>query len=379
VNSQQAAELIARLSANLRNRTQDLGQRVEQRAVGNYADPQTAADEHLRIFSKLPLLIGHASQAPDAGDFFTVGFAGPPLLVVRQHDGNLRGFINVCRHRGAMLTTDASGHKAAFVCPYHGWRYELDGRLASMTARECFPGVDRATHGLVEVPLDVCEGLVFAITTPGTELNARQWLGPVGDLLGSFALATHRHFRTEIIETRFNWKIGVEGSLETYHFRDLHSKTIAPLFDGMATAYDNWPPHQRQCVAKPSLVKAETGAEPLLLLRDQILQIYFIFPCTLVSVTNDHFLLTFFYPRGIGGCSMVYTMLTPEGMSDSTRQAHWERTWKLTRSVLSEDFAVQESIQRAAEAGSAASQLVIGLAEGAVARFHETIDHRLRG
>jgi phenylpropionate dioxygenase-like ring-hydroxylating dioxygenase large terminal subunit len=378
VNSQLAAELIARLRANLRDQTQDLGERVEQRAARDYADPQIAAAEKLKIFSRLPLLIGHASQAPDAGDFFTAAFAGPPLLIVRQHDGSLRGFINTCRHRGAMLTTAVSGRQAAIVCPYHGWRYELDGRLANMTARECFPGVDPAKHGLVEVPVDVCEGLVFAITMPGTELNARQWLGPVGDLLGGFELATHRHFRTEIIETRFNWKIGIEGSLETYHFRDLHPKTIAPLFNGMATAYDNWPPHQRQCVAKPSLARAETTAEPLALLRDQILQTYYIFPCTLVSVTNDHMLLTFFYPRGIGGCSMVYTLLTPQGMSNSNHLAHWERTWKLTRSVLSEDFAVQESIQRAAEAGSTAP-LVIGLAEGALARFRAAIDQSLHG
>ena len=373
MNKEQAENLIARLSANLRDGTQDLGERVESRPASDYANPQVYASETANIFKRLPLLVGHASQAPNAGDFITIPFAGPPLLIVRQNDGGLRAFVNACRHRGAMLTTAASGHQSAIICPYHGWRYGLDGRLANITARDCFPGVDPASHGLIEVPLEVCEGLVFVITTPGASLNAREWLGPIADLLHGFDLASHRHFRTELIETQFNWKIGIEGALETYHFRPLHAKTIAPIFNGMATSYDHWAPHQRQSVAKPTLLRATHPDGPLALLRDQILQTYFLFPCTQVSVTNDHILLTFFYPHGVGGCTMVYGLLTPQNASDETHQAHWERTWKLTRSVLSEDFAVQESIQRAAETGNAAP-LTIGLFEQALARFHAAID-----
>jgi phenylpropionate dioxygenase-like ring-hydroxylating dioxygenase large terminal subunit len=272
-----------------------------------------------------------------------------------------------------MLTNIAAGHAAAFICPYHGWRYERDGQLTSITAKECFPGVDRAVQGLLELPLRICEGLIFVSIAPDADFNARNWLGPIADLLRGFKLATHQHFRTEVIETAFNWKIGVEGSLETYHFRPLHAESIARIFDGMATVYDHWAPHQRQCVAKPSLLAANDPAGPVALLRAQILQTYFVFPCTLVSITNDHMLLTFFYPRGVTGCTMVYTLLTPAEMSGEAHAKHWERTWQLTRSVLSEDFEVQEGIQRAAEHANDA-QLTLGLFEQGLARFHQAID-----
>jgi phenylpropionate dioxygenase-like ring-hydroxylating dioxygenase large terminal subunit len=376
MNSQQALEIIERLRRNLRDGGKDLGERVEMRPSSEYTDPAVFAAEQAHLFRRLPLLIGHASQAPNPGDFFTVNFTGLALLIVCQSDGTLKAFINACRHRGSLLTSADAGHENPIICPYHGWRYELDGRLANITAKDCFPQLDPGQLQLTELPLEVVEGLIFIVATPGAPLQAREWLGPITALLRGFDLASHQHYRTEIIENRFNWKIGVEGALETYHFRYLHSKTVAGLFTGMASIYDHWAPHQRQCVTKPTLSKFEQLDEPIALLRDQVLQTYFIFPCTLISVTNDHMLLTFFYPNGIGGCTMVYTLLTPANAATAANSAHWERTWKLTRTVLAEDFAVQEGIQRAAAAGNA-SPVVIGLYEQGLARFRAAIDREM--
>jgi phenylpropionate dioxygenase-like ring-hydroxylating dioxygenase large terminal subunit len=377
MNSAEAVALIERARAHLRSRSQDLGAAVMTRPLREYIDPALYDAEAAAIFARLPLLIGHASQAPRPGDFFTFRLAGASILIVRQQDSSLKAFRNICRHRGAPLTEAESGHLQSLLCPYHGWRYELDGRLANITARHCFPDFDIGAHGLLELPLEVVEGLVFiAGASRGDELQARAWLAPVAALLAGYDLATHRHYRTEIIANPFNWKIGVEGALETYHFRYLHPQTVSRLFTSNATLYDHWDPHQRQCSVKPSLLQAPADAEPLTLLREQILQTYFIFPCTLITVTNDHMLLTFFYPDGLGQCQMVYTLLTPDEPEDSDQSAHWERTWSLTRTVLAEDFAVQNGIQRSAR-DNPEGVVHFGRAEQGLARFRTAVDQAL--
>jgi phenylpropionate dioxygenase-like ring-hydroxylating dioxygenase large terminal subunit len=372
MKADEAESVLERLRTHQREGTKDLGERVAVLAYAHYSDARAFEAEQRSIFRRLPLLVGHVSQLEHPGDFITVGFTGTPLLIVRDARGEVRAFVNACRHRGALIEPESRGQRSSLICPYHGWRYELDGALANVTARECFPGLDTAEFALVRLPLEVVEGLIFVIVTPGLAIDARGSLGPVADHLAGFELAGHRHFRTELIETRFNWKIGVEGSLETYHFRYLHARTVASLFGGMGTIYDHFPPHQRQCVAKPGLGSATHAAGPLALLREQVLMTYLLFPCSLISVTNDHMLLTSFFPRGVGSCTMVYTLLTPAERSTSQLEEHWERTWRLTRAVLAEDFAVQEGIQRAAEGGYD-RPLVLGRFEQGIERFRAAI------
>ena len=371
-----AQDVLSRLRAHLREKSKDLVETVVARVARDYIDPAIHDAELRGIFHRLPLPVAHESRLRAPGDFLTVRVVGTPVLLVRDPEGQVRAFLNVCRHRGSLLESAPAGHRTSLLCPYHGWRYELDGRLANITARECFADLDTGRLGLVELPVSVCEGLIFVITRPGEPFDARQWLGTVAEHLASVEMASHQHFRTEIIETRFNWKIGVEGSLETYHFRYLHPATVSSLFTGMATLYDYWRPHQRLAVPKLTLAGTSADADPASAVRQQALLTYFIFPCVLVSLANDHLLITSFFPRGTGGCSMVYSMLTPAAQSTPAFQAHWERTWSLTRSVLSEDFAAQEGIQGAVEGGYD-QPILFGRFEQALQRFRSDIDAAL--
>ena len=98
-------------------------------------------------------LAGHVSELPRVGDFKVVNVARESAIIVRDQDGDLRAFANVCRHRGSLVCLEARGNADRFSCPYHGWMYGLDGSLVA--ARDMPDDFDKSSHGLRAVSLDV--------------------------------------------------------------------------------------------------------------------------------------------------------------------------------------------------------------------------------
>ncbi|HEU5248278.1 MAG TPA: Rieske (2Fe-2S) protein, partial [Candidatus Udaeobacter sp.] len=94
-----------------------------------FVSPEIFAEEQKKIFAAQWVLVGHQRQIAKAGDYFISEIAGENLIVVRDQKSTIRGFYNVCRHRGTRLREDQSGHASAIQCPYHAWTYGLDGRL----------------------------------------------------------------------------------------------------------------------------------------------------------------------------------------------------------------------------------------------------------
>ncbi|HEV2095265.1 MAG TPA: Rieske (2Fe-2S) protein, partial [Chthoniobacterales bacterium] len=137
-----------------------------------FVSPEIFGKEQEAIFSTQWVLVGHQSQIAKAGDYFTSEVAGPPsqrfgaagesLIVVRDQKATIRGFYNVCRHRGTRLCEDQTGHSSALQCPYHAWTYALDGRLVGVPHMESVPGFDKAKYSLHTVNLALWEGFIFA-------------------------------------------------------------------------------------------------------------------------------------------------------------------------------------------------------------------------
>ncbi|MEO0958243.1 MAG: Rieske (2Fe-2S) protein, partial [Pseudomonadota bacterium] len=131
-----------------------------------YTDPALAETEHRRVFFASWAAIGFAHEVASPGDVKPVEFLGQPLLLVRDREGVLRVFLNVCRHRGMKLVHEAGNLPRAVRCPYHSWCYELSGALRT-TPHVGGPGtnrhecIDRATLGLIEVRSAQWLGTVF--------------------------------------------------------------------------------------------------------------------------------------------------------------------------------------------------------------------------
>ena len=126
-----------------------------------YRDPEFFALERERIFASSWQIVCHLSDVANAGDWHTLDILGESTIVVRGSDGEVRGFANVCRHRGSRLVDGGSGCAPKLVCPYHAWTYDLDGSLSGVPDSASYPGLDRTRHGLARIDLEIWRGFVF--------------------------------------------------------------------------------------------------------------------------------------------------------------------------------------------------------------------------
>ena len=126
-----------------------------------YDDPDFFAAEVETVFAASWQVVCHVSDISNIGDWHSFEFLGESIIVVRGVDDVVRAFTNVCRHRGSRLLDGSSGCAKKFVCPYHAWTYELDGKLRGVPDSASYPGLDKSRHGLVPVAIEIWQGFIF--------------------------------------------------------------------------------------------------------------------------------------------------------------------------------------------------------------------------
>ncbi|MGH2486158.1 MAG: aromatic ring-hydroxylating oxygenase subunit alpha, partial [Ktedonobacterales bacterium] len=188
-----------------------------------YTSGDVFAREHRRIFGRAWQYVGLTEQVAQPGDFFTTTLGEVPVLVVRDQQGALRAWINVCRHRGSTLVLDARGSRKTLQCHYHAWTYNLDGTLRAAPGEKDEPGFDRANFPLI--PAQVAAWGPFIFVNPDRAAPAfESVLGELPRLVDETGLplgAIRRRVRREY-EIAANWKVGVDNYLECYHCHVAH-------------------------------------------------------------------------------------------------------------------------------------------------------------
>ena len=184
-----------------------------------YTDTEIFRLEMEKIFLKSWLYTGHVSQIPRRGDYFLFRMDRESVIIVNSGNGEIRGLLNVCRHRGSRLCEADSGNQKLLVCPYHGWTYELNGALRG--AGYAPADFDKKQFGLKQVRVRVFHGMIFINFAPDPV--------PFDDIekdldapLKPFRLAEAKVAHRQNYPLAANWKLAVENYCECYHCKPAH-------------------------------------------------------------------------------------------------------------------------------------------------------------
>jgi len=195
----------------------------------HYRDPDNFERERKEIFARNWMLFTWSERLLNPGDYVAGEIAGYPVFALRGDDGRVRAFHNVCRHRGAELLSDASGHCGKLlVCPYHSWSYARDGRL---NAASDFGGdvrFDPDVWSLLAADCEEWRGLVFIRLQRGGP-GLVEWLGPIHDLAADYPIEQQRYFTSKNRVSAVDWKTYGENYLECYHCRGVHPGLCAAM------------------------------------------------------------------------------------------------------------------------------------------------------
>ena len=167
----------------------------------------------------------HVNEAADIGAYVTFDVAGERAMVIRGHDGILRAFHNLCRHRGSRIVPEARGVcNKAMVCPYHGWAYNLDGGLRGIANRDSFPPMQAEKWGLKPLEIEIWNGLVFIRFQAGPQPSVAEVLARFDDEIAPYDLAnmvpTDSNSMDDLLPV--NWKSVRDVDNEGYHVRQAH-------------------------------------------------------------------------------------------------------------------------------------------------------------
>jgi phenylpropionate dioxygenase-like ring-hydroxylating dioxygenase large terminal subunit len=185
-----------------------------------YTDEEFFRFEKEAIFYREWLCVGRAEWIENAGDFFTWTHANEPLVIARGRDGLINAMSAVCQHR-AMLVAEGAGNARAFVCPYHHWTYDLDGKLVGAPAMNRTCNFDKAEAGLPRLQVEVWHGFIFVNFDPEAASLASR-MGALEPVVANYELGRLRGPEPAKHEFAWNWKIQFENNNDGYHANRLH-------------------------------------------------------------------------------------------------------------------------------------------------------------
>ncbi len=347
-----------------------------------YSDPAHLHAEISHVLRKLPLCLGHADQLREPGSMIARDIFDLPLLLVRDRAGEIRVLLNVCRHRGARLVLDENEvcRRTALTCPYHGWTYDLAGKLRNIPAAAGFPTTDKAFHGLKRLPCEVRHGLIWAVLdADATDIDVGSFLDAIDDDITTVGLGTHRFFRQHVRRCPTNWKLMMDAFQEVYHIKTLHRRTIAPFFLDMKTAGEGVGLHTRILVGRDQLPQAHDLPPQAWDVRRHATLTHAIFPNSLLIYHPDATSHMAMFPITPDEMLFVHSFLTPHDPRDEQERSHWERTFEMIDSGVfsAEDLFVSQQIQRGVKSG-ANDSFVFGRFEQHLRRYHDNLNRLLR-
>jgi len=357
-------------------RTCSLADAVMEIDSAEYADPVLFQRECTELFRNYAQFVGPSCMLREPGDFYAFHDTGVPVLVVRREDGSLAAYLNVCSHRGAPLGQGCGQAKKGRMlsCPYHGWSYDLDGKLLGVPfGNEGFRDLDRTKLGLRAVDVQEKDGMIFVMPNPDLRFDIDDVLGGIGQQLSGFGFGDHHLLGIKRVETAISWKLNMDTFHEFYHFEALHPDTIASMSYTNVCHYRQF--GRNHSMSSPKLTIGELRArdESAWKPREHVSFVNYIFPNTVIFVVEDHFQTWRVYPINQQKSVVYHSMFVPELPQTDEKRAELEAFFQMINDVaVTEDYTLVEQMQIAVNSGIRRS-VYVGRNEPGVQNMHRQI------
>ncbi len=368
-------DVVARALSHIENKTTDRSDETWREPVENYQNADRFEKE-LALLRTLPIPYCPSASLTKSGDYIAREAAKTPLIVVRGRDGNVRAFKNACRHRGTELVA-GKGCAGAFVCPYHGWSYGLDGALLGIPHEDGFPDFDKLANGLAEVTAIEHNGMIFVIQQdPAADRTAAlDMLDAVPDVLKPDQII---FAETETL-VEANWKLHLESFLEGYHIKPAHKTTFFPFGYDNVNVIEFSGPHARVTFPFRRIEALKDVAPEEYKVSDKLTFVNHLFPNVVLAELSHHLSLGVIEPVSIN-----QTKVTTYHLTRSTDSAGENAALEAARRDLAfvnetgqkEDIAMVTGIQKSLHSGANAV-FTFGAFEPAIIHFHKHMSRRL--
>ncbi len=164
---------------------------------------------------------GHVSEVPNPGDYLLFEIGEDSIIISRDEAGDIHALMNICRHRGARVCEEANGNRKTFVCPYHGWVYNMDGGLRAARQMDALEGFDCNELGLKKAKVEVFMGMIY-INCDSDAADFRAPMENIRQPLGAYDLENAKVAHKQTYRVNANWKFCLENYLECYHCATSH-------------------------------------------------------------------------------------------------------------------------------------------------------------
>jgi choline monooxygenase len=305
-----------------------------------YVDPRIAEMERLHVFGRNWQLVARTDQLHRPGEFVATRLAGEPVVVVRGSDGTLRAFYNVCRHHAAAVVTHPCGQTAMLQCPYHGWKYGLDGALKGMPEFEGVEKFDRAQNGLVPIRVETWECFVFVNLDPGATL-LREFLGGLVKRVAPLGIGKLHYFDRRTYDIHCNWKVYVDNYLDGgYHVPHLH-KGLNSMLDYKQYTIEN---EDRYCLQSSPMVPSAEGAATGSTRKGDRARYFWQYPNLMINCYEGYMDTNYVIPVDADHCTVIFDFYFSD-VSDAVREYNRESV-NVGHRVQEEDLGICEDVQR---------------------------------
>jgi phenylpropionate dioxygenase-like ring-hydroxylating dioxygenase large terminal subunit len=350
--------------------------------AGRYTDPEFQALEQRFLWQNSWLYACHMNELPHVGSYILWTKTNSPIMIVRTGEDEVRAFYNTCRHRGGPLVEDACGRvKGGFSCKYHGWAYDLEGRLKGVRDRRDFADLDMDNLHLVSVACERLGKWVFINEDPAAG-SLEDALGPIARHWQQFDPDNIRHISSYGFDIECNVKVMLEAFFEVYHLKNIHPETANRFLDHSATNIILWPnghslmvtPHRNPDWVDPGTIGMQEfpGVSELPVKTNVS---YNVFPNLVTPVAPTGIPFLTFWPVSHRSMRVECHWFAPD-WGNGKRHSLWDKRIENFNSILQEDIELVQKIQRSIESPGFKG-VRLSYQERRIYHWHEELDRRI--